>query len=104
MRGITLKDGSDPTLATALRFWLELTTITFADRILPFGSAEASIWGLLSARLSSRGMSPTSTHQRSGRAPFLILGRREPGQGTCHVVRGLILYKWVFRQFEANSP
>ncbi len=54
MRGITLKDGSDPTLATALRSWLELTTISFADRILPFGSAEASIWGLLSARPSSR--------------------------------------------------
>ena len=55
MCGIALTDGSDPTLAAELRSWLERTTSIFADRILPFGPAEARIWGRLSARLGHDG-------------------------------------------------
>jgi predicted nucleic acid-binding protein len=54
-RGIALKDGSDPTFAAELSSWLERMTSIFADRILPFGSAEARIWGRLSARLGHDG-------------------------------------------------
>jgi predicted nucleic acid-binding protein len=54
-RGIALKDASNPTFAAELRSWLERTTNIFADRILPFGSAEARIWALLSARLGHDG-------------------------------------------------
>ena len=54
-RGIALKEAGDPTFAAELRLWLERTTSIFADRILPFGSAEARIWGRLSARLGHDG-------------------------------------------------
>lgn len=54
-RGIALKEVGDPTFAAELRLWLERTTSIFADRILPFGSAEARIWGRLSARLGHDG-------------------------------------------------
>jgi predicted nucleic acid-binding protein len=50
-RGVALKEPADPTFAAELRSWLERTTSIFADRILPFGSTEARIWGGLSARL-----------------------------------------------------
>jgi predicted nucleic acid-binding protein len=54
-RGIALKEAGDRTFAAELRLWLERTTSIFADRILPFGSAEARIWGRLSARLGHDG-------------------------------------------------
>lgn len=54
-RGIALKEHADPTFAADLRSWLERTTSIFADRILAFGSAEALIWGRLSARLGHDG-------------------------------------------------
>jgi len=54
-RGIALKEPADPTFAADLRSWLERTTSIFADRILAFGSAEALIWGRLSARLGYDG-------------------------------------------------
>ena len=54
-RGIEMQKEKDPSFAAALRGWLAETEATFADRIVPFGAAEARVWGRLSARLGHTG-------------------------------------------------
>ena len=54
-RGIEMQARRDPAFATALRGWLADTEAVFADRIVPFGAAEARVWGRLSARLGHTG-------------------------------------------------
>jgi predicted nucleic acid-binding protein len=49
-RGIALQRPRNPAFAGDLGAWLDRTLLLFADRILPFGAAEAQIWGGLSAR------------------------------------------------------
>ena len=53
-RGIEMRREKDPGFATALRGWIGETEAMFADRIVPFGAAEARVWGRLSARLGTR--------------------------------------------------
>lgn len=54
-RGIGLTQARDPVFARDLRSWLDATINLYADRILPFGSHEARLWGALSARLGHGG-------------------------------------------------
>ena len=54
-RGIARQEGRDPGFAADLRDWLDRTARLFSDRILPFGSQEARIWGRLSAEIGHGG-------------------------------------------------
>ena len=54
-RGIETQERKDPAFASALRAWLAETETVFADRIVPFGAAEARVWGRFSARLGHTG-------------------------------------------------
>ncbi len=48
-RGIVRQESRNPVFAADLRFWLTETTTLFSDRILPFDSVAARIWGRLTA-------------------------------------------------------
>lgn len=50
-----MQDRKDPAFASALRDWLVETEMVFADRIVPFGAAEARVWGRISAQLGHTG-------------------------------------------------
>ncbi|AGT11282.1 type II toxin-antitoxin system VapC family toxin [Paracoccus aminophilus] len=54
-RGIARQEIINPGFARDLNDWLDRTTQLFADRILPFGSVEARIWGRLSATIGHDG-------------------------------------------------
>ena len=54
-RGIAQQQARNPGFADDLRGWLDRTTHSFADRILPFDAPAARIWGQLSARLGHNG-------------------------------------------------
>ena len=54
-RGVNLQRPAAPDFAEALEAWIDQTALQFAERILPFGSAEARVWGRLSARLGHGG-------------------------------------------------
>lgn len=54
-RGIEQQRARDPDFARDLEMWLNTTIARFGDRILPFGAAEAWIWGGLSARIGHQG-------------------------------------------------
>lgn len=54
-RGIALQEDRNPGFATDLRRWMDRTSLLFADRLLPFGTEEARIWGRLSARIGHNG-------------------------------------------------
>lgn len=54
-RGIRRQEPRDPDFAADLRAWLDKTMLIFADRILPFGAAEARIWGRLSQQIGHDG-------------------------------------------------
>ena len=50
-RGIELRRPRDPGFAADLDAWLAVTSTRYADRVLPFGPAEAALWGRLCAML-----------------------------------------------------
>ncbi|MFH5776452.1 type II toxin-antitoxin system VapC family toxin [Paracoccus sp. NGMCC 1.201697] len=54
-RGIARQETTNPAFARDLRDWLTRTVTMFSDRLLPFGAAEAQIWGRLSARIGHNG-------------------------------------------------
>lgn len=54
-RGIRRQDTQNPEFAADLRDWLNRTETLFGDRILPFDSADARIWGELSADIGHAG-------------------------------------------------
>lgn len=54
-RGITMQEHADPQFAQDFRDWLARTVTLFSDRLLPFGAAEAQVWGRLSARIGHSG-------------------------------------------------
>lgn len=54
-RGIVRQEQVNPPFARDLRDWMMRTVTLFSDRLLPFGSDEALIWGRLSARLGHSG-------------------------------------------------
>lgn len=54
-RGIVRQDSVNPTFAQDLREWIARTVTLFSDRLLPFGAAEARIWGRLSAQIGHNG-------------------------------------------------
>jgi len=54
-RDVEMQARRDPAFAEALRRWLAETEAVFADRIIPFGAAEARVWGRYSARLGHAG-------------------------------------------------
>lgn len=54
-RGIAQQGRANPAFAADLRAWLDRTVQMFSDRILPFGAAEARIWGGLSHRIGHAG-------------------------------------------------
>ena len=50
-----MQERKDPAFASALSDWLVETEMVFADRIVPFGVAEALVWGRISAHLGHTG-------------------------------------------------
>lgn len=54
-RDIIRQEGINPGFAADLRVWSSRTQTLFQDRLLPFGAAEARIWGALSARIGHDG-------------------------------------------------
>lgn len=54
-RGIGQQQARNPGFAADLRIWLDRTLLLFADRLLPFGAAEARVWGQLSQRIGHDG-------------------------------------------------
>jgi predicted nucleic acid-binding protein len=48
-RGIELKRPRDPSFAADLAAWLAAIQTRYAERVLPFGPAEAVLWGRLCA-------------------------------------------------------
>lgn len=54
-RGIAAQASRNPGFAADLRAWCDRTERRFADRILPFGAADARIWGRLSQALGHTG-------------------------------------------------
>ena len=48
-RGIELQRPRDPGFAADLDAWLAVISTRHADRVLPFGAAEAALWGRLCA-------------------------------------------------------
>ena len=54
-RGIIRQESRNLNFAADLRDWANRTQILFRDRLLPFGAAEALLWGQLSARLGHAG-------------------------------------------------
>lgn len=54
-RGIRQQEKLNPDFAADLREWLTRTETLFQDRILPFTSRDARIWGTLSADIGHAG-------------------------------------------------
>lgn len=54
-RGIARQQEVNPPFARDLRDWMSRTVTLFSDRLLPFGVAEAQIWGRLSAHIGHAG-------------------------------------------------
>lgn len=54
-RGIAQQEDRDARFAADLRAWLDRTMLIFADRLVPFGSEDARIWGRLSQRIGHAG-------------------------------------------------
>lgn len=54
-RGIEKQRHRDRGFAEDLQAWLDQTLSLFSDRILPFGAADALIWGRLSAEIGHSG-------------------------------------------------
>jgi len=54
-RGIVLQEDRNPGFAADLRRWIDRTSLLFSDRLLPFGTEDARIWGKLSARIGHNG-------------------------------------------------
>lgn len=54
-RGVELQERANPDFAQDLRVWLDRTETLFQDRILPFTSQDARVWGQLSARIGHPG-------------------------------------------------
>lgn len=54
-RGIRQQEKLNPDFATDLKDWLNRTETLFQDRILPFTSRDARIWGGLSADIGHAG-------------------------------------------------
>lgn len=54
-RGIQRERRRDAAFAQDLQTWLDRTVTLFSDRILPFGAADAVIWGRLSAEIGHSG-------------------------------------------------
>lgn len=55
-RGIERQRKIDPPFVEKLIEWLDQTRVVFADRLLPFGLAEARRWGRLSAALGNKNL------------------------------------------------
>lgn len=54
-RGIRQQERLNPDFATDLKEWLNRTETLFQDRILPFSSRDARIWGELTADIGHAG-------------------------------------------------
>lgn len=54
-RGIIRQESRNLNFAADLSDWANRTQILFQDRLLPFGAAEARIWGALSAWIGHDG-------------------------------------------------
>ena len=54
-RGVALEKRRNPSVGAMLSDWLDRTCLQFADRILPFGTEAARLWGRLSAEIGHDG-------------------------------------------------
>ncbi len=73
-RGIRLQEPRNPAFAADLRRWLDRTVTLFADRVLPFGAADALIWGDLSARIGHPGANLMIAAQALSRDAAVVTG------------------------------
>ena len=73
-RGIAEKAGEHPEAAADLRGWLGQTVTLFGDRILPFTSEDAMIWGRLSAHLGYSGTDLMIAAQALSRGGTVVTG------------------------------
>jgi toxin FitB len=54
-RGIRAQERANPAFAADLAAWVDRTERLFADRLLPFGAAEARVWGRLAQDIGHGG-------------------------------------------------
>lgn len=54
-RGICQQETRAPDFARDLRSWMDRTMLLFSDRIAPFGTEDARIWGRLSQKIGHNG-------------------------------------------------
>ena len=73
-RGIRAQEGRNPGFAADLRVWLERTLHLFSDRLLPFGAADAVIWGRLSQDLGHGGADLMIAAQALARGATVVTG------------------------------
>ncbi|EPX75584.1 type II toxin-antitoxin system VapC family toxin [Salipiger mucosus] len=73
-RGIRLQEPRNAEFARDLRLWMERTTTVFADRLLPFTSEDARIWGELSARIGHAGADLMIAAQGLARDATVVTG------------------------------
>jgi predicted nucleic acid-binding protein len=73
-RGIRAQEGRNPGFAADLRVWLERTLHLFSDRLVPFGAADAVIWGRLSQDLGHSGADLMIAAQALARGATVVTG------------------------------
>lgn len=73
-RGIRGQEARNPAFAADLRVWLERTLHLFSDRLLPFGAADAVIWGRLSQALGHTGADLMIAAQGLARGATVVTG------------------------------
>lgn len=73
-RGIRGQEVRNPAFAGDLRVWLERTLHLFSDRLLPFGAADAVIWGRLSQDLGHTGADLMIAAQGLARGATVVTG------------------------------
>ena len=81
-RGIALQQSRNPEFAADLRNWVDRTMLLFADRLLPFGSEEARVWGQLSARLGHNGADLLIAATALARDAIIVTGNVSDFQPT----------------------
>ena len=81
-RGIALQQSRNPEFAADLRNWVDRTMLLFADRLLPFGSEEARVWGQLSPRLGHNGADLLIAATALARGAIIVTGNVSDFQPT----------------------
>ena len=71
-RGAALKANKDPSAALPLQDWINQTVSFYADRIIPFDTEDAAVWGKLSATLGHVSIDQMIAAQALNRGAILV--------------------------------